>query len=307
MVANHSYRTWVFSILVPALYLIVELGFNYQLISVSSGTVSDDTLSGLEFWGRVISGVGLGLILFRWTLRIGANNYYRMIICLALGMIVMWHTQRELTDYLVSLASDDDKRAALVLSVVAQDAGEGKLATLKNEPILDRPITGFEKKIMMALFPAGALHAENREKQLNGWLANGSAIVGSPLLPESVLENAYKNLIVPPIAIGLSTFFAFFNLSQLISSVVDIWKRKIRPIVTALSLTFFIAVSLIPRNSFTNSAGYQNSLAPGLWQEKPLLAILVGWSMESALTLEAISSFSHEHLLFGYSFKKPVL
>ncbi|MBM3580797.1 MAG: hypothetical protein FJX37_02390 [Alphaproteobacteria bacterium] len=297
----------MFGILVPALYLIVELGFNHQLANVSSETVNDEILSGLEFWGRIISGVGLGLILFRWTSRIGTSHYFRMIVCLALGMTAMWHIQRELTDYLVSSASVDDKKAAVVLSIVAKAASEEKLLTLENEPILSRPIKGFEKKTMMALFPAAALHADNREKQLNSWMVNNTAAVEPALVPKNVLENAYKNLIVPPIAIGLSTFFALFNLSQLISSVVDIWKKRIRPTVTIFSFACLVAVSLIPSNSFTSSAGYQNSLEPGLWRAKPLLAILVGWSMEAAPTWGALSSFSHRYALFGYSFKKPAL
>ena len=42
-------------------YIAVEFGFNYQLLDLTVDLVSEDVLLGLEFWGRVISGVGLKL------------------------------------------------------------------------------------------------------------------------------------------------------------------------------------------------------------------------------------------------------
>ena len=46
-------------------YIAVEFGFNYQLLNLTVDFASEDILLGLEFWGRVISGVGLSLVLFR--------------------------------------------------------------------------------------------------------------------------------------------------------------------------------------------------------------------------------------------------
>ena len=44
---------WIFGALIPLGYLVIELGFHYQLINITAETVNDETLSGLEFWGRV--------------------------------------------------------------------------------------------------------------------------------------------------------------------------------------------------------------------------------------------------------------
>ena len=52
-----------------SIYIAVEFGFNYQLLDLTVDLVSEDVLLGLEFWGRVISGVGLKLCRWFSTLR----------------------------------------------------------------------------------------------------------------------------------------------------------------------------------------------------------------------------------------------
>jgi hypothetical protein len=54
--SDRDYARWIFGAIVPLIYLVIELGFHYQLINITAETVNDETLSGLEFWGRVISG-----------------------------------------------------------------------------------------------------------------------------------------------------------------------------------------------------------------------------------------------------------
>ena len=118
----------------------------------------------------------------------------------------MWNLQRELTQYLIDSANTEDKIASVALSVLATQAAEGGLKTLKEQLLVSPEITPFEKKLVKALFPAAALHSDDRAEQINSWLdqvpANPAAIYPTYFTP----ENAFKNLIVPPIAIGLSVF-----------------------------------------------------------------------------------------------------
>ena len=127
-------------------------------------------------------------------------------LCLVGGIIVMWNVQRKLTQYLIDSANTEDKIASVALSVLATQAAEGGLKTLKDQPLVSPEITPFEKKLVKALFPAAALHSDDRTEQINSWLdqvpANPAAIYPTYFTP----ENAFKNLIVPPIAIGLSVF-----------------------------------------------------------------------------------------------------
>lgn len=75
-------------------YIAVEFGFNYQLLNLTVDFVAEDVLLGLEFWGRVISGIGLSLVL-------------------------MWNVQKMLTDYLVDQASLEDKKSPYYLRFLA--------------------------------------------------------------------------------------------------------------------------------------------------------------------------------------------
>jgi hypothetical protein len=296
---------WIFGALIPLVYLVIELGFHYQLINITAETVNDDTLSGLEFWGRVISGFGLGLTIYRLSLAKLTNKLLPLALCLVGGIIVMWNVQRELTQYLIDSANTEDKVASVALSVLATQAAEGGLKTLKDQPLVGPEITPFEKKLVKALFPAAALHSDDRTEQINSWLdqvpANPAAIYPTYFTP----ENAFKNLIVPPMAIGLSVFFAILNLSLLISFFVERIYKKYRLVSRASILSLLILISTQPTQDFIRSNGYESAMRSGLWKNNPALALLVEWSGLASSTWGGISEVSSQILLGGYSFEKP--
>jgi hypothetical protein len=296
---------WIFGALVPLVYLVIELGFHYQLINITAETVNDETLSGLEFWGRVISGFGLGLTIYRLSFAKFEKKLFPLALCLVSGIIVMWNVQRELTQYLIDSANTEDKIASVALSVLATQAAEGGLKTLKGQPVVSPEITSFEKKLVKALFPAVALHSDDRAEQINAWLdqvpANPAAIYPTYFTP----ENAFKNLIVPPIAIGLSVFFAILNLSLLISFFVEIIYKKYRLVSRALILSLLILISTLTTQGSILSDGYTSSMRSGLWKSDPALALLVEWSGLASPAWGSVSRLASETLLGGYAFKKP--
>jgi len=296
---------WIFGALIPLVYLVIEIGLHYQLINITAETVNDETLSGLEFWGRVISGFGLGLTIYRLSFSKDTNKILSLVLCLVGGIIVMWNIQRELTQYLIDSASTEDKIASVALSALATQAAEGDLKTLKDQPLVSPEITPFEKKLVKALFPAAALHSDNRTEQINSWLdqvpANPAAIYPTYFTP----ENSFKNLIVPPIAIALSVFFAILNLSLLISFFVEVIYKKYRLVLRALILSLLILISTLPTQGSISSDGYEGSMRSGLWKRDPALALLVEWSGLASPAWGSLSRFASQTLLGGYSFGKP--
>jgi len=296
---------WIFGALIPLVYLVIELGFHYQLINITAETVNDETLSGLEFWGRVISGFGLGLTIYRLSFAKFEKKLFPLALCLVGGIIVMWNVQRELTQYLIDSANTEDKIASVALSVLATPAAEGSLKSLKGQPLVSPEITPFEKKLVKALFPAAALHSDDRTEQINSWLdqvpANPAAIYPTYFTP----ENAFKNLIVPPIAIGLSVFFAILNLSLLISFFVEIIYKKYRLVSRALILSLLILISTLTTQGSILSDGYTSSMRSGLWKSDPALALLAEWSGLASPAWGSVSRFASQTLLGGYSFGKP--
>jgi len=160
---------------------------------------------------------------------------------------------------------------------------------------------------VMALFPAAALHTTNREAQLTQWVLEHGGYSAGIAATTDLEYNAYKNLIIPPIVIGISLFFALLNLSFVVGALGNlIWSRTRWPVMFG-TLLFLILVSFIPRNALIDSPGYLNAMRADLWKEKPVLGILVEWSSQTAPAWSFPSYIAHEFLMNGYSFKRPQL
>ncbi len=152
-----SKSRWIFGIFVPCVYVIFELGFNHQLLSVTADTVNEETLKGLEFWGRFLSGIGFGLLLFQSTKKLKRFLFLRLIFSLLLGIVLMWNLQKLMTDYWVDGATAEVKKSAFVLATLSSGAAAGELSTLLGDKLLNNPISDGEQKIVSALFPAASL------------------------------------------------------------------------------------------------------------------------------------------------------
>jgi len=100
-------------------YITVEFGFNYQLLNLTVDFVAEDVLLGLEFWGRVISGIGLSLVLYRLSTGLKMFKALRYVLCVIVGIALMWNVQKMLTDYLVDQASLEDKKSPYYLRFLA--------------------------------------------------------------------------------------------------------------------------------------------------------------------------------------------
>jgi len=249
----------------------------------------------------------LGWFFFRLKVFLRFSEFLRLCAFVVLGIALMWNAQRELTDYLVRTAKSEDKQAAVALSLVAKYAGEGRLRLTSGEPVIWGPLDRAEKDIVMALFPAAALHTTNREAQLTQWVLEHGSYSAGLTVTTDLEYNAYKNLIIPPIVVGISLFFALVNLSFLVGTLGNLIRPRTRRPVMFATLLLLILVSFIPRNALIDSPGYVTAMRAGLWKEKPVLGILVEWSSQTAPAWSFPSYIAHELLMGGYSFKRPQL
>ncbi len=299
---------WMFGIFVPCVYVIFELGFNHQLLSVTADTVNEETLKGLEFWGRFLSGLGLGLLLFQWTKKFKRYSLVRLILSLLLGIVLMWNVQKAITDYWVNAATPDIKKTAYVLTTLSAVATAGELTTLRGDKLLNARMSSGEQKIVAALFPAASLYSENQAAQLARWRGlEPSEFDAQFKAPQSVdnLNNAFRNLIIPPLTLGFSIFFALFNFAQLSTHLLLTASVSIRRVVLAGVLTLLVGISLSYDSPFLDSAGYQNSLRSGLWSEDMTLAVLTEWSFRSVSRWLPASEWIHHHVLRDFAFGRP--
>jgi len=308
--ASLNWTSWIYGLLLPLVYLVVELSFSNELIHTLGDHSPDDVLTGFEFWGRAISGCGLGLLIHRLIgPRLPAKGAI-FVTSIAAGIVVMWNVQKTLIDYLIDVAEPADKRAALALVWVAPTVGDGLLRTMAGQSVTLAKPEGVNKHIVVSLFPAAALHAKQRDEQLAQWVSgvgNFGAPGGILLGATAELEDrAYRALIVAPLVVGLSLSFALLNLSVALSFLIGLYRPRWRPFAATAMVALLIAVSLSPRNLMLHAEAYESNLRAALWAEKPLLALIVEWSARASTQWSPASELVHRHLLLGYSFK-PVL
>lgn len=302
-----KYR-WIFGIFVPCVYVIFELGFNHQLLSVTADTVNDETLKGLEFWGRFLSGLGLGLLLFQWTKKFKRFLFLRLVFSLLLGIVLMWNLQKLMTDYWVDAATPEIKKSAFVLATLSSGAGAGELTTLRGDKLLNSHISSGEQKIVSALFPAASLYADNRMVQLASWRGVGVRTFETQFkAPQSAenLNNAFRNLIIPPLTLGFSIFFGLFNFAQLSSNLVVSASIVARRVLSVGVLVLLVGLSLSYDSAFLDSPGYKNSLRSGLWSGDITLAVLTEWSFKAVARWQPVSEWIHHHALRDFAFGRP--
>ncbi len=310
----HPLFRWFATSVLLLVYVAIEFGFNYQLLSLTIDPASDEVLLGLEFWGRVISGVGFGLFLFRLTSALPTENLSRLLVCLVLGVVVMWHLQKMITDHLVREASLADKKVSLLLASLSDEAASGALTALSGNVLLPPTANAEDRKITASLFPALALYAPNRVAQLAAWKQVSQAQIEAALAqnyPEEQLANAYRNLIIPPLTLGISLFFAILNLAQLLSYVAFglnarnaravIWMRSSALVLFSCFLLFSFAAS----SPLVNSKAYQMELREPLFKDDLVLGILTEWSAYAAPNWYFLSSWCNQHVLRGIQLKRP--
>lgn len=295
-------------------YIAIEFGFNYQLLDVTVDLVSDDILLGLEFWGRVISGVGLSLVLYRITGQLRIVNGLRYFLCLIVGISLMWNVQKMLTDYLVGQASLEDKKISALLALLSYQAAAGSLVTLSGNLILSEPISEQDRKITASLFPAIALYAPNRNEQIAAWFGKTAPQVQLMLaakFSEDELSNAYRNLIIPPLTLGISIFFALLNLAQFVGMTIRIFQKRWRissaliHSISVMTFIVFLSFSFLTNSPLADSRGYQEDFKDSLYENDFFLAILTSIAARAVPSWYFFSNFSNQYLLGGVQLKRP--
>jgi len=311
---NTNRLNWWFFYFFTFFYIAIEFGFNYQLLNLTVDFASEETLLGLGFWGRVISGIGLSLVLYRSSSGLKIFNGLRYILCLILGIALMWNVQKMLTDYLVEQANLEDKEVSLLLATLSPKAAEGSLATLSGNLIINEPLSEQDRKITASLFPAIALYAPNRNEQIAAW--NGTTPQQIQLLlamnyTEAQISNAYRNLLIPPLTLGISIFFALLNLAQWVRMTIGIFQKHwgistwFLRLSTPISFTVLLLFSFLVETAFADSRAYQDELIKPLYKNNYFLGVLTTISAHAVPNWYFLSKACNQYVLGGVQLKRP--
>lgn len=303
-------QAWFAGVLL--LYALVELSFNHRMLELTDVVLSDHDLDGVQFWGRIIAGFGLSMLLLRWLDLRMAQRWQAVALSFALGMTLMWHFQKMVIDHLVDSAPIAEKKLSVYLLNIADLGAQGQLR-IKGEALGTTDMAMSVREAVKTLLPAAALGTplSDFEAPASGWVAQ------PPALPTStaadMLDNAYRNTITPPIALGLSSFFGLLNLAQGVGLAVLIglrrqghprWAGWLRRHLLALTAALCLGLTAMHQNDFIDSPGYANHLSPAMWQHNTVLAVFIAWNLRAEPAWYALSEWAHHQLLRGFMFAK---
>ena len=303
-------QAWFAGVLV--LYALVELSFNHRMLELTDVVLSNSDLDGVQFWGRIIAGFGLSMLLLRWLDLRMAQRWQAVLLSFAVGMTLMWHFQKMVIDHLVDSAPVEEKRLSVYLLNIADLAAQGQLR-IHGVPLGTENMSPSVREAVKTLFPAAALGTPlvDFEAPASGWVAQ------APALPTSVspemLDNAYRNTITPPIALGLSSFFGLLNLAQGLGLCVLLllrrqghpnWAAGLRKHLLALTAAMTLGLTAMHHDEFIDSPGYALHLSPHMWQHSAVLATFIAWDLRAEPAWYALSNWAHHHLLRGFTFTK---
>ncbi len=307
-------QPWFLAML--AAYAVLELSFNHRLLELAGGVLTGvkvAQLHDMELWARVVSGLGLALLLMRWLDRRIRSRLVLVLGSCAVGLVLMWHLQKALVDAIVDNAAPQDLRMSVQSHLSTGEALKGRIQ-LRGQPVLDRPVSSELRPVMNALWSSSVLGLSPDDLDTTSGAAQlaGSWMVATPT-PQQ-MRDAYRKAVMTPVALGASLFFGLLNLCQLFAGLslwlmarvgavgrLDRWGKWLLPFWIALCL----GMSLWPGNPWVHSPGYSQVARPALWQDKPFLAPFVDWSLRAEPAWSDPVAWVHRELLRDFDFRDP--
>jgi hypothetical protein len=316
VVQNQALNLQVWFLTVLACYAVLELSFNHRLLELAGDlqlTTTPDQLHDIELWGRVVSGLGLALLLMRWLDRFVKSRIVLLLLCCTVGLTTMWHLQKALVDAIVARADQQDLMMSWRSQLSTQEALNGRIL-LRGEILLGSPAPADIRPVMSALWASSVAGLSPDDLDSNSGAAQLISGFFAPQIPPEQLSAAYRNTVMTPVVLGASLLFGLLNLCQFFAGCVALvltltrhdgllqrCKSWLLPSLTVLCM----GLSWWPGNVWTTSPAYQLVASPALWADKPYLAPFVEWSVRAEPAWADSVAWVHSALLQDFEFKVP--
>lgn len=310
--ARLSLQPWF--LLLLAAYAVLELSFNHRLLEIAAGMLTgvDATrVQAMELWARVVSGLGLALLLMRWFDRLIPSRLWLVLSCSVAGLLLMWNLQKTLVDAIVASADEKDMQMSVQSHLSTGEALKGRVE-LRGQPVLDEPASPLLRPVMTALWSSSVLGLSPDDLEVT---AGAAQLAGSWMMPspsEKQLRDAYRKAVMMPVALGTSLLFGLLNLCQLLAGTVLLLISKAgagpspgplhRGLLPGLVLACMVTTWL-QGNAWVDSPGYRQVARPALWQDKPFLAPFVEWSLRAEPAWSDSLAWVHRELLGDFDFR----
>ena len=312
--SNLGLQPWFLGLL--AAYAVLELSFNHRLLEVAGGVMSvvkSSHLHDMEIWARVVSGLGLALLLMRWLDRSIRSRLLLVLACCAVGLLFMWHLQKALVDAIVARADPQDLRMSVQSHISTGEALKGRIE-LRGQPVLHGPVSPELRPVMNALWPSSVLGLSPEDLDATSGAAQlaGVWMMNSPS-PQQ-MRDAYRKAVMTPVALGASLMFGLLNLCQLFAGLsvrllVALGAARLRQRSERWLLPVWVVLCMClswwPGNAWVESPGYSQVARPALWEVKPFLAPFVEWSLRAEPAWSDPVAWVHRELLRDFDFRNP--
>ena len=300
-----------------ACYAVLELSFNHRLLELAGDlqmTTTAVQLHDIEIWGRIVSGLGLALLLMRWLDRFVKSRLALLVLCCTLGLVSMWHLQKTLVDTIVSSADQQDMMMSVRSQLTTQEALNGRIL-LRGEILLNSPAPADIRPVMSALWASSLAGLSPDDLDSSSGAAQLLSGFFSPQFTSQQLSAAYRKTVMTPVVLGASLMFGLLNLCQFFAGLVALVLTVSRQEVMLERCKFWLLPSLTvvcmvlswwPGNDWTTSRAYRLVASPALWADKPFLAPFVEWSVRAEPAWADSVAWVHSVLLQDFEFKSPV-
>lgn len=299
-----------------ACYTVLELSFNHRLLELGGHlqlSAAEVQLKDIEIWGRVVSGLGLALLLMRWLDSFVRSRFLLLLMCCALGLFSMWHAQKALVDHIVARADAQDLAMSWRSQMSTQEALNGRIL-LRGETLLTSPAPLDLRPVMSALWASSVagLLPEDLESESGAAQLMGGMFAPQISQPQSV--TAYRKTVMTPVVLGASLLFGLLNVCQLFAGLFarllmvcgqDRLLQRCRPWLLPALTVVCMGLSWWPGNVWTASPAYRLVASPALWTDKPYLAPFVEWSVRAEPAWADPVAWVHRALLQDFEFRVP--
>lgn len=141
-----------------ALYLVIEVLFNYILFSQMSIHTSTSTIDDVEFYSKIVSGIGISLLLTKSLINNPTHNFQETFILflamLFIGIPSSIYIQKGIVKVIVDNSSDEERTSALLIAQASATIVPTYDDELKDIPFNKRQlfhikpalVWGFDKK-----------------------------------------------------------------------------------------------------------------------------------------------------------------
>jgi len=308
-------QPWFLTVL--AGYAVLELSFNHRLLELAGDlqqTTTAAQLHDIELWGRVVSGLGLALLLMRWLDSRVKSRAMLLVLCCFFGLTTMWHLQKALVDTIVARADQQDLVMSLSAQISTQEALNGRLL-LRGETLLGQPAPAEIKPVMGALWASSVVGMSPDDLDSVSGAAQLMGGFFAPRISPEQMAEAYRKTVMTPVVLGASLMFGLLNLCQFFAGLTglvlmvwrqDRWLQRCKFWLLPSLTVVCMGLSWWPGNAWTNSPAYRQVASPALWADKPYLAPFVEWSVRAEPAWADSVAWVHSVLLQDFEFKFPL-